>query len=69
MHFDASNPDTDSIHCSVCEKPIINRRWFARLACGDIMVALCSPICVEMFHEDTLPYKRRIQSLLEVVPG
>ena len=63
MNFDASNPDTDSVQCAVCEKLITAGHWFSRISHGDYVVALCCPLCTDVFQSNSQPYIRRIQTL------
>jgi hypothetical protein len=63
MNFDASNPDAESVQCAVCEKLITGGKWFSRIVCGEITVALCCPLCTETFQQNPAPYIRRIQTL------
>lgn len=64
MNFDASNPDSDSVQCAVCEKEIRGGKWFSRISRGTITVALCCPLCTEAFKQKPAPYLRRIETLL-----
>lgn len=61
MQFDASNPDVEFVQCAVCEKAITGGKWFSRIAAGDLMVALCCPLCTEVFDENPEPYMARIR--------
>lgn len=62
MQFDARNPDVEFVQCAVCDNGIKGGRWFARIAQGERMVALCCPLCLEVFEKDPLPYMRRVQT-------
>jgi hypothetical protein len=59
MQFDARNPEVEFVQCAVCENGITGGRWFARVAHGEWMVALCCPLC---FGSDRLP---RLLSVLD----
>jgi hypothetical protein len=61
--FDASNLDCEYVQCAVCEKVITGGKWFARLKHGDWMVALCCPLCTEVFQGNPHSYIRRIETL------
>lgn len=63
MNFDASNPDAESVQCAVCEKEIMGGKWFARIAHGSWVVALCCPLCTEVFESNPKPYIARIETL------
>jgi hypothetical protein len=63
MQFDAKNPDVGFVQCAVCENGITGGRWFARVGHGEFMVALCCPLCLEVFEKNPLPYMRRIETL------
>lgn len=63
MQFDATNPEIEFVQCAVCEKAITGAHWYARVACGDIMVALCCPLCLEVFQSNKHRYQRRIETL------
>ncbi len=63
MNFDASNMDIEYVQCAVCEKEIRGGKWFARIRHGDWMVALCCPLCTEVFEKSPQAYVRRIQTL------
>jgi hypothetical protein len=63
MNFDASNLDAEYVQCAVCEKAISGGKWFARIAHGDFMVALCCPLCTETFERNSHSYIRRIATL------
>src|SRR5688500_14434177 len=52
MQFDAQSPDVDFVQCAVCENGITGGRWFARMAHGEWMVALCCPLCLEVVREE-----------------
>jgi hypothetical protein len=61
--FDASDINTAFVQCAVCEKGITNGKWFARIKNGERMVALCCPLCTEVFEGNPHPYIRRIETL------
>ena len=63
MNFDASNLDVEYVQCAVCEKAITGGKWFARIADGDFIVALCCPLCTETFERNPQPYVRRIATI------
>lgn len=60
--FHAEDPDTAYANCAVCENAIFGGRWFARIKHGDIMVALCCPLCEATFEANPNPYIRRIET-------
>ena len=66
MQFDAHSPDVEFVQCAVCENGITGGRWFARVAHGEWMVALCCPLCLEVFEKNPKPYIRRIETLWRV---
>ena len=59
--FDASEMDTAFVQCAVCEKGITGGNWFARIAHDEKIVALCCPLCTEVFERNPKPYIRRIE--------
>jgi hypothetical protein len=61
--FNASDMDVASVQCAVCEKGITGGNWFARIRHGDWVVALCCPLCTEVFEKNPHPYIRRIETL------
>lgn len=61
--FDASDPDCGYVQCAVCANVIRGGRWFARIQHGDRMVALCCPLCTEVFQLRPQTYVRRIETL------
>jgi hypothetical protein len=63
MQFDAYNPEVEFVQCAVCENGITGGRWFARVAQGELMVALCCPLCLEVFEKNPVPYIRRIETV------
>jgi hypothetical protein len=63
MNFDASNPDAEFVQCAVCEKAITGGKWFSRIAHGSWTVALCCPLCTEVFEANPKPYIARIETL------
>jgi hypothetical protein len=60
--FDASNDEVEFVQCAVCEKGITGGKWFARIRNGQLVVALCCPLCTETFEVDPKPYLRRIET-------
>jgi predicted nucleic acid-binding Zn ribbon protein len=64
MNFDASKEDVPFVQCAVCEQGITGGRWFARIRCGERMVALCCPLCTEVFEKNPKPYVRRIEMMM-----
>jgi len=50
-------------NAAVCEQGITGGKWFARIAHGDFMVALCCPLCTETFERNPRAYIRRIETL------
>lgn len=69
MQFDATNPEVEFVQCAVCEQGITASRWFARVACDDIMVALCCPLCLEVFEKNKQVYARRVKTLSRSRPA
>ena len=61
--FDASDIDTAFVQCAVCEKGITGGNWFARIKHGEHMIALCCPLCTEVFEGNPRFYIRRIETL------
>jgi hypothetical protein len=61
--YDASNMDCEFVQCAVCEKTITGGKWFARIHHGEWMVALCCPLCTEVFEAKPQVYIRRIETL------
>lgn len=61
-NFDASNEMVEMVHCAVCEKGIRGANWFARIRAGSRMVALCCPLCEEVFVKNPKPYISRIET-------
>ena len=39
------------LHCYYCDRAIVDGNWFARVKLGEGRVALCRPVCVELFLE------------------
>lgn len=62
LQFDAEDQDVQYVNCAVCENAIFGGKWFSRIRHGNIMVALCCPLCTETFEKDPKPYVRRIQT-------
>jgi hypothetical protein len=63
MNFDASELNCASVECAVCEKTITGGRWFARIKHGEWMVALCCPLCTEVFQKKPTAYIARIETV------
>jgi hypothetical protein len=61
--FDASDGEAGFVQCAVCEKGITGGNWFARIRPGEHMVALCCPLCTEVFENNPHPSIRRIETL------
>jgi hypothetical protein len=61
--FDASQSDSSYVQCAVCDKVITGGNWFARIRHGDWLVALCCPLCTEVFERSPLSCIRRIETL------
>lgn len=61
--FDASDGDCNSVQCAVCEKVITGGKWFARIRHDQWTVALCCPLCTDVFESKPHGYIRRIESL------
>ena len=66
FQFNADDGEIAYVNCGVCEKAIIGGKWFARIKHGDVMVALCCPLCAEAFEAAPSSYVRRIQTLAEM---
>ena len=62
-NYDASNLDCAYVQCAVCEKAITGGKWFARIKHGDWMIALCCPLCTEVFESKPHAYIRRIETI------
>jgi hypothetical protein len=69
MQFDAHNPEIEFVQCAVCENGITGGRWFARIAHGEMMIALCCPLCLEVFEKNPTPYIRRIETVAQMHSG
>lgn len=67
--YDASDPDTLSVHCAVCENLITNCRWFARIRHEEWTVALCCPLCTETFERAPHNYARRVATYAQCEPS
>lgn len=50
-NFDATRSNDAPLHCYYCGRAIADGNWFARVKLGDGRVALCRPVCVELFLE------------------
>jgi hypothetical protein len=61
--FDASDMNVAFVQCAVCENGISAGKWFARIKHGERTVALCCPLCTEVFERNPQPYLRRIETL------
>lgn len=61
--FDASNPDCGYVQCAVCDNAIQGGRWYARIRHEERMLALCCPLCTEVFQARPRAYVRRIEML------
>lgn len=71
-NFDARNEAVATVLCAVCEQPITGGRWFARISSGDLLAALCCPLCEATFAGNPAPYVRRIETyqlMAEPRPG
>ena len=62
-NYDASDLDCAYVICAVCEKAITGGKWFARIKHGEWMVALCCPLCTDVFERNPHAYIRRIETL------
>ena len=62
-NFNASNESCASVQCAVCEKVITGGNWFARITRGEWTVALCCPLCTEVFEKSPVAYIRRLETL------
>lgn len=63
MNLDATNMDTESVQCVVCEKEITGGKWAARIKHGERTVALCCPLCLETFEANPDTYVRRVETI------
>ena len=61
-NFDASNESCASVQCAVCEKVITGGNWFARITHGEWTVALCCPLCTEVFEKSPRAYIGRLET-------
>lgn len=61
--YDASNPDCGCVQCAVCDNEIRGGRWYARIRHEKRMLALCCPLCTEVFQGKPHAYVRRIETL------
>ena len=52
--------DCAEVQCAVCEKLITGGKWFSRIKHGNYMVALCCPLCTEVFEKNPKAYIGRI---------
>ena len=68
-NFDASDEMVGKVNCAVCEHGILGGRWFARIKSGGYMVALCCPLCEEVFMKGPLGYVRRIETYQKMGSG
>ncbi len=64
--YDASNLECEFVQCAVCQKAITGGKWFARIKQGQWMVALCCPLCTEVFEAKPHAYIRRIETLAQM---
>ncbi len=63
FQFDASDPECSYVQCAVCDKLINGGKWYARIKHDEWMVALCCPLCTEVFQSKPHAYIRRIETL------
>lgn len=61
--YDATDPDCGCVQCAVCDNAIRGGRWYARIRHGERMLALCCPLCTEVFQAKPHVYVRRIETL------
>jgi hypothetical protein len=56
---DASNRNSASLRCIVCERVIADDHWFGRFNFGHDRLFVCCPFCMEKFldHEDVYATK------------
>ena len=47
--YDATSSDGSTVRCIVCDKPIRDGNWFARIRINGSRVLLCRPWCAERF--------------------
>ena len=55
--------DCDCSHCAVCRRTIASGKWFARIDHGGWLLALCSPLCAELFETNPTVYVRGIETV------
>jgi hypothetical protein len=67
-NYDATNPDTGFEMCAVCDNAIVGGRWFARISHGGCTVALCCPLCTEVFEAKPEVFVRRVAAYTQL-PG
>jgi hypothetical protein len=46
--------------CLVCGKGVEHEEEFCRLKVGEIMIALCCPLCMEVYQKDPQRYLARL---------
>jgi hypothetical protein len=46
--------------CIVCEKQVLDDKWFARFPFGDGRVVVCRPDCLEKFLDDKAVYAAKL---------
>lgn len=61
--YDATNPDCGCVQCAVCDNAIRGGRWYARIRHEERVLALCCPLCTEVFQAKPDAYVRRIATL------
>lgn len=61
--YDANNMDCNYVQCAVCDNDIRGGRWYARVRHEELMLALCCPLCMEVFQTKPDAYVRRIEML------
>lgn len=55
--------DCDCAHCAVCRRTIASGKWFARIDHGGWLLALCCPLCAEVFQANPTAYVCRLETL------
>ena len=63
--YDASDSEAERVKCAVCDQIIGGGKWFARIKHEqmNITVALCCPLCTQVFEGNSDVYMRRIEKL------
>jgi hypothetical protein len=57
-----SSSESSDAYCLVCGKAVDHGGGFCRLAIGDVMVALCCPLCLDTFNGDKLRFEAKLRA-------